>query len=150
MAVTADCIVGFPGETDADFRLTMDLIEQTAFDGVFSFCFSPRKYARASLLPGAVARDVALARLHELQDRQKSITREIFSGMEGSVVEVLVEGRSKNSSAEMTGRTRTNRIVNFRGAPDLIGKLVDVKIVKGYANSLRGAWVGNRKGGMTC
>jgi tRNA-2-methylthio-N6-dimethylallyladenosine synthase len=97
-----------------------------------------------------VARDVALARLHELQDRQKSITREIFSGMEGSVVEVLVEGRSKNSSAEMTGRTRTNRIVNFRGAPDLIGKLVDVKIVKGYANSLRGAWVGNRKGGMTC
>jgi tRNA-2-methylthio-N6-dimethylallyladenosine synthase len=139
VAITADCIVGFPGETGADFRLTMDLVEQTAFDGVFSFCFSPRKYTRASMLPDAVPRGVALARLHELQDRQKAVTREIYRGMEGLSVEVLVEGRSKNSSAELTGRTRTNRIVNFRGRPDSIGNLVDVKIVKGYANSLRGA-----------
>lgn len=138
VAITSDCIVGFPGERDDDFRMTMELVEQTGFDGVFSFCFSPRKYARASLLPDPVPRDVALARLHELQDRQKAITRAIYGGMEGTVVEVLTEGQSKNSSADLTGRTRTNRIVNFRGAPELIGKLVDVKIVKGYANSLRG------------
>ncbi len=139
VAITSDCIVGFPGETDEDFRMTVDLVEETKFDGVFSFCFSPRKYARASLLPEPVARDVALRRLHELQDRQKTITRQIYGSMEGSVVEVLAEGRSKNSGAELTGRTRTNRIVNFKGSQELIGKLVDVRIVKGFANSLRGA-----------
>jgi tRNA-2-methylthio-N6-dimethylallyladenosine synthase len=141
VAVTSDCIVGFPGETDDDFRLTIDLVEETSFDGIFSFCFSPRKYAKASLLPDPVPREVALARLHELQDRQKAVTRDIYGGMEGSVVEVLVEGRSKNSGVELTGRTRTNRIVNFEGGPQLIGKLVSVRIVKGYANSLRGAQV---------
>lgn len=139
VAVTSDCIVGFPGETDEDFELTMELVERTAFDGVFSFCFSPRRFTRASLLPDAVPRATALARLRRLQDRQKAITREIYEGMEGSVAEVLVEGRSKSSGADLTGRTRTNRIVNFKGAPESIGKLVDVKIVKGYANSLRGA-----------
>jgi tRNA-2-methylthio-N6-dimethylallyladenosine synthase len=139
VAITSDCIVGFPGETDEDFRMTMDLVEETKFDGVFSFCFSPRKYARASLLPEPVARDVALRRLHELQDRQKTITLQIYGSMEGSVVEVLAEGRSKNSGAELTGRTRTNRIVNFKGSQELIDKLVDVRIVQGFANSLRGA-----------
>lgn len=139
VVITSDCIVGFPGETDEDFELTMELVEQTAFDGVFSFCFSPRKYARASSLPDAVPRETALARLHRLQDRQKAITRGLYEDMEGSVTEVLVEGPSKSSEAELTGRTRTNRIVNFKGDPESIGKLVDVKIVRGYANSLRGA-----------
>jgi tRNA-2-methylthio-N6-dimethylallyladenosine synthase len=139
VAITSDCIVGFPGETEEDFELTMDLVEEMAFDGVFSFCFSPRKYARASTLPGMVPRDAALARLHRLQERQKEITRRIYESMEGSVVEVLVEGPSKTSSADVTGRTRTNRIVNFKGVSESIGKLVDVKIVKGFANSLRGA-----------
>ncbi len=138
IALTADCIVGFPGERDEDFRLTMDLVERVAFDGVFSFCFSPRKYARASKLPDSVARDEARARLQALQAAQKAITMSKSRDMEGSRAEVLVEGLSKNSSEELTGRTRTNRIVNFRGTPDMIGKLVEVEIVKAYANSLRG------------
>jgi tRNA-2-methylthio-N6-dimethylallyladenosine synthase len=117
----------------------MGLVEKTGFDGVFSFCFSPRKHARASTLPGTVPHDVASRRLHELQALQKTITRQKLRDLEGSKAEVLVEGFSKNSSEELTGRTRTNRIVNFRGTPDSIGKLVEIEIVKGYANSLRGA-----------
>jgi tRNA-2-methylthio-N6-dimethylallyladenosine synthase len=139
IALTTDCIVGFPGERDEDFRETMDLVERVAFDGVFSFCYSMRKYTRASTLPDMVARDTAQARLQELQAAQKATTLSKFRGMEGSRAEVLVEGASKNSSEDMTGRTRTNRIVNFKGTPDMIGKLVEVKIVKGYPNSLRGS-----------
>jgi tRNA-2-methylthio-N6-dimethylallyladenosine synthase len=139
MAITADCIVGFPGEEEEDFRATMTLVEQTRFDGVFSFCFSPRKFTHAASLPGAVPREVASARLRDLQALQKVITGEQSRGAEGSRSEVLVEGPSRNSQADLTGRTRTNRIVNFKGAQAMIGKLVEVDIVKGYANSLRGA-----------
>jgi tRNA-2-methylthio-N6-dimethylallyladenosine synthase len=139
IAVTADCIVGFPGEEEADFRQSMDLVEKTGFDGIFSFCFSPRRHARASLLPDPVPAHVARRRLGELQAVQKGITRDIFTGMEGAMSEVLVEGVSKGSQAELTGRTRTNRIVNFQGPAHMIGELVELEIVKGYANSLRGA-----------
>jgi len=138
IAITTDCIVGFPGETDEDFRETMDLVERVAFDGVFSFCYSPRKNTRASELADRVERQTARARLQELQATQKAITLRTFRGMEGSRTEVLVEGASKNSKDDVTGRTRTNRIVNFKGTPDLRGKLVEVEIVKGCANSLRG------------
>jgi tRNA-2-methylthio-N6-dimethylallyladenosine synthase len=139
IAITADCIVGFPGEEEEDFRATMNLVERMRFDGVFSFCFSPRKFTCATSLPGAVPRTVASARLHDLQSLQKAITAEEFRCAEGLRSEVLVEGPSKNSQADLTGRTRTNRIVNFKGTPAMIGKLVEVDIVKGYANSLRGA-----------
>ena len=139
IAITADCIVGFPGEEEEDFRATMTLVERVRFDGVFSFCFSPRKFTHAVSLPGAVPREIASARLHDLQSLQKAITREQFRGAEGIRFEVLVQGLSKNSQADLTGRTRTNRIVNFKGTPAMIGKLVEVEIVKGYANSLRGA-----------
>ncbi len=139
IAITADCIVGFPGEDEEDFRATMELVERAGFDGVFSFCFSPRRHTRASELPDTVPADIARGRLHELQAVQKGITREKFKRLEGSRAEVLVEGTSKNSPEELTGRTRTNRIVNFRGPASMIGKLVEVEIVKGYANSLRGA-----------
>ena len=138
IALTADCIVGFPGEADEDFRQTMSLLEHVAFDGVFSFCFSPRKHTAASMLPEPVARDTAVSRLHELQAVQRAITLKKFRAMEGSRTEVLAEGLSRNSDKELTGRTRTNRIVNFPGTPDMIGKLVEVKIVEGCANSLRG------------
>jgi tRNA-2-methylthio-N6-dimethylallyladenosine synthase len=139
IAITADCIVGFPGEDEEDFRSTMELVERTRFDGIFSFCFSPRKRTAAASLPDKVPPDAARSKLRALQELQKGITREKFEGMEGTRVEVLVEGLSKNSREELTGRTRTNRIVNFRGPAQMIGKLVEVEIVKGFANSLRGA-----------
>jgi tRNA-2-methylthio-N6-dimethylallyladenosine synthase len=139
IAVTADCIVGFPGEDEKDFEATVELVKKVRFDGMFSFCFSPRKYTGASTLPGAVSKEVALQRLQELQALQKAITRERLKELEGKKVEVLTEGVSKNSKEELTGRTRTNKIVNFKAPRTLVGELVEVEIVKGCANSLRGA-----------
>ena len=139
MAVTADCIVGFPGEEEADFDATMELVARTGFDGVFSFCFSPRTHTAGATLPHGVSPDVARSRLHALQSLQKEITRGRFTGMEGLKTEVLVEGPSKQSREDLTGRTRTNRIVNFKGPAGMVGQLVEVRITRGYANSLRGA-----------
>ncbi len=139
IAVTADCIVGFPGEDEEDFRATMELVERVGFEGVFSFCFSPRSHTRAAELPDMVPADIARGRLHELQALQKGITREKFKKLEGSRTEVLVEGASKNSPEELAGRTRTNRIVNFRGPASMAGRLVELEISKACANSLRGA-----------
>jgi tRNA-2-methylthio-N6-dimethylallyladenosine synthase len=138
IAITTDCIVGFPGEDEGAFGETMQLIKDIEFDGLFSFAYSPRKYTVASNLPDEVSRDMGLKRLKLLQETQKAITLKKNRTMEGSVVEVLAEGLSKNSDEDLTGRTRTNKIVNFTGNKDMIGKLTHVKIVKGYANSLKG------------
>ncbi|MEN6616218.1 MAG: tRNA (N6-isopentenyl adenosine(37)-C2)-methylthiotransferase MiaB [Syntrophorhabdus sp.] len=138
IALTADCIVGFPGETDADFEATMRLMETVRFDGIFSFIYSARKFTKAASLPGIVPGDVAHERLMHFQKRQKAITLESNKRDEGKKCEVLVEGRSKNSPDELTGRTRTGKIVNFTGDPAMVYKLVEVNIIKGYANSLRG------------
>ncbi len=149
IAITADCIVGFPGESEDDFEMTMNLIRDVQFDGLFSFVYSPRKFTGAATLPDSVPKEVAFERLARLQRYQKSVTLESNKAMEGKVVEVLVEDRSKNSVEEMTGRTRTNKIVNFQGSSDMIGGLIEVKIVKGYANSLKGEMCIPR-GGRTC
>jgi tRNA-2-methylthio-N6-dimethylallyladenosine synthase len=149
MAITADCIVGFPGESEEDFAMTMGLINDIRFDGLFSFVYSPRKNTAAATLPGAVPREVAFERLASLQKCQKSITLEHNKAMEGKVAGVLVEDRSKNSKEEMAGRTRTNKIVNFKGSSDMLGSLVEVEIVKGYANSLKGD-IRKPIGGHTC
>jgi len=138
IAITADCIVGFPGEEEKDFEETMQMIKDIEFDNIFSFAYSPRKYTVASTLPDDVNRDIALKRLKHLQEVQKAITLKKNRAMEGSVAEVLAEGPSKNSNEDITGRTRTNKIVNFAGNEDMIGKLMHVEIIKGYANSLKG------------
>ena len=138
IAVTADCIVGFPGEDEEDFGKTMDLIEHIQFDGIFSFAFSPRKLTAASTMPGKVPPATAFERLHRLQKLQREITLSRNKAMEGRTAEVLTEGISKNSNEELTGRTRTNKIVNFRGPLAMMNRLVEVAIVKGYANSLKG------------
>lgn len=138
IAFTADCIVGFPGEDDEDFEATMKLMETVRFDGVFSFIYSARRSTAAALLPGRVPPAIAHERLSRFQKRQRAITLDSNRAMEGARVEVLVEGQSKNSTDELSGRTRTGKIVNFRGDPGLVYKLVEVDIIKGYANSLRG------------
>ena len=149
MALTADCIVGFPGESEKDFLDTINLIEEIRFDGTFSFVYSPRKFTQASALPDAVPGELGLERLRHFQNIQKSITLAKNREMEGKRVEILVEDTSKNSEEELTGRTRTNKIVNFKGNRDMINKLVEVDIIKGYANSL---WGENpkAKGGIPC
>ena len=138
IALTSDCIVGFPGEDDGDFQASMDLIEEVRFDGIFSFAYSPRKFTKAAQLPGSIDEEVALDRLRRFQLAQKAITIEKNKAMEGKRTEVLVEDISKNSPEELKGRTRTNKIVNFRGPETMMNKLVEVDIIKGYANSLRG------------
>ena len=150
IAITADCIVGFPGEDKKDFEETMGLMETVRFDGVFSFIYSPRKFTAAAKLPGMVPGDVAHERLMRFQKLQKAITLEANRQVEGKKVEVLVEGRSKNSPEELSGRTRTGKIVNFRGDEGMIHKLVDVNIIKGYANSLRGEIILRPEGGKRC
>jgi tRNA-2-methylthio-N6-dimethylallyladenosine synthase len=138
ISITADVMVGFPGEQEADFDWTLELMQAVEFDGLFSFKYSPRQGTRAAQWQDDCPPVVKQRRLERLQELQRGITLKKNKGLEETVREVLVEGRSRNSPNHMTGRTRCNRIVNFPGGPDLVGELVNVKITEGLQNSLRG------------
>ncbi len=138
IAITADVIVGFPGEEEADFNQTLDLIQNVQFDDLFSFKYSPRKGTRAAQFEDRVEEKIKQDRLTILQEIQKEITLQKNQALEGNVEEVLVEGRSKQSDRDVTGRTRSNKIVNFQGDLGLAGELVPVRITKAYPHSLRG------------
>ncbi|MBW1971806.1 MAG: tRNA (N6-isopentenyl adenosine(37)-C2)-methylthiotransferase MiaB [Deltaproteobacteria bacterium] len=141
ISFSADVIVGFPGESEEDFSQTLDLIQRVQFDQLYSFQYSPRKGTKAALLPDEVDPQTKNKRLQILQAMQRKISIQKNIEKEGKVVEVLVEGRSKNDINELTGRTRGNKIVNFPGKIEWIGSIKKVKITKGYANSLRGVLV---------
>lgn len=138
IAITADVIVGFPGEEEEDFGETLNLMEKVRFDDLFSFKYSPRKGTRAAELKNQVGEETKQNRLSILQKIQREITLEKNQALEGQVEEVLVEGRSKQSDQDVTGRTRSNKIVNFPGGMNLSGNLVPVRITKAYPHSLRG------------
>jgi tRNA-2-methylthio-N6-dimethylallyladenosine synthase len=138
MAVTADVIVGFPGEEEEDFNQTLDLIKRVQFDDLFSFKYSTRKGTHAAQFDDQVEEKIKQQRLAILQEIQREITLRKNEAVEGRTEEVLVEGRSKQSDQDMTGRTRTNKSVNFKGGQSLVGKLVPIRITKGFAHSLRG------------
>ena len=138
IAITADVIVGFPGEEEEDFHETLDLMEKVRFDDLFSFKYSPRKGTRAAQFQDQVETEVKERWLAVLQERQKEITFEKNKALEGCTVEVLVEGRSRQSGQDVTGRTRSNKIVNFKGDLDLAGTLVCVRITESFPHSLRG------------
>jgi len=138
IAITSDVIVGFPGETEADFDETMDLIRAVQLDDMFSFKYSNRPNTTASNFLNQVNEEEKSRRLRELQTYQKKVTLSKHQTMEGKVQLVLVEGTSKKSSQDWMGRTRTNKIVNFPGPSDLLGKTVPVRIEKAYIHSLRG------------
>jgi len=138
IAITADVIVGFPGEEEKDFEETLGLLQKVQFDDLFSFKYSPRKETRASQFMEKVEEKVKQERLSILQEIQKGITLQKNQVLEGRVEEVLVEGLSKQSTQDVTGRTRTNKIVNFEGNLKLAGQLVPVCITKAYPHSLRG------------
>jgi len=141
ISVTSDIIVGFPGETEHDYQETIDMMEKIRFDSVFSFKYSERKGTAAQKLQGKVPEIEKRQRLRELQALQDRHTQEKNTELEESVQELLVEGRSKNSEQDMMGRTRSWKIVNFKGGPELIGKLVNVEITRGYLHSLRGKMI---------
>jgi len=138
IAVTADVMVGFPGEDEGDFLETLELIERVQFDNLFSFKYSPRKGTKAARVPAQIDETTKSHRLGILQELQKGITLKKNRALEGRCEEVLVEGTNKVTGEEMTGRTSSHKVVNFKGSPELIGQLVKVRIEAGYANSLRG------------
>lgn len=150
ISITTDIIVGFPGETAGDFEKTIDLMEKVRFDGAFSFKYSDRPGTAAEGYDGAVEEAVKTERLALVQKLQARHTLQKNRALEGSVEEVLVEGASKGSPADVTGRTRSNRIVNFSGDGSLRGQTVPVKIVRGYAHSLRGEMTTRKAEICTC
>ncbi len=138
VSVSSDFIVGFPGETDAEFERTMRLIEELEFDSGFSFVYSPRPGTPAADLADGTPAEVKLERLHRLQQTLEVGARRIGQAMLGRIEPVLVEGPSKRDGTELSGRTSNNRVVNFVGPPELVGQLVDVRITEILAHSLRG------------
>jgi tRNA-2-methylthio-N6-dimethylallyladenosine synthase len=141
LALSTDLIVGFPGETAADFNQTLELMGGAAFDQSFSFKYSPRPQTRAAAFPDQVPEDVKAERLTRLQALQDELTQKAHARLVGQEPEVLVEGPSKRSPQELSGRLRTNQVVNFIGPPELIGLLTRVAITEAHPHSLKGRWV---------
>ncbi|OSN06153.1 tRNA-2-methylthio-N(6)-dimethylallyladenosine synthase MiaB, partial [Lonsdalea britannica] len=139
--ISSDFIVGFPGETNDDFEQTMKLIADVNFDMSFSFIYSPRPGTPAADMVDDVSEDEKKQRLYLLQERITQQAMRFSRQMMGTVQRVLVEGTSRKSVMELSGRTENNRVVNFEGTPKMIGKFVDVEIVDVYPNSLRGVLV---------
>ncbi|MCG2635271.1 MAG: tRNA (N6-isopentenyl adenosine(37)-C2)-methylthiotransferase MiaB [Gammaproteobacteria bacterium] len=138
LSVSTDLIVGFPGETEADFQATLDLVEQVGFDHSFSFIYSPRPGTPAADLVDEVSVDEKKARLRRLQQRLRELEEGYAMSMLGSRQRVLVERLSRRSDEELAGRTENNRVVNFPAPRSLIGQFVDVSITGVFSNSLRG------------
>lgn len=147
ISLSSDFIVGFPGEDEVDFEQTMDLIETIGFDQSFSFIYSPRPGTPAAEMPDNVPLELKRERLARLQARINGMAADIARGMVGTRQRVLVEGHSKKSYAELSGRTENNRVVNFVGDPRWIGQFVDVTIAEALPNSLRGRLVPDAEGG---
>ena len=138
ISMSSDFIIGFPGETDADFDATMKLIEDIGFDHSFSFIYSQRPGTPASSFVDDTSMETKKERLKHLQKRILEMAAEISQAMIGTVQSVLVTNVSKRSDEEVAGKTENNRTVNFQGSKRLIGKFVDVKITEAFPNSLRG------------
>ncbi|MDR4515205.1 tRNA (N6-isopentenyl adenosine(37)-C2)-methylthiotransferase MiaB [Nitrosomonas sp.] len=138
ISLSSDFIVGFPGETEADFKATMNLIEEVNFDDSFSFIYSARPGTPAADLPDDTPHSVKLERLQRLQAQIHQQSRKISQGMVGSKQRILVEGISKKNADEISGRTDNNRVVNFSGNKELIGRFVNVQITEALPHSLRG------------
>tara|TARA_R110002020_G_scaffold105896_3_gene246644 strand:- start:255 stop:1658 length:1404 start_codon:yes stop_codon:yes gene_type:complete len=138
IAMSSDFIIGFPGESDADFEATMDLIQAVDFDMSFSFIYSARPGTPAADLPDDVSEETKKQRLQLLQQRLNQQSHIHARRMLGTEQRILVTGPSKKDPMELSGRTENNRVVNFVGTPDMIGKFVDVKVTDVFVNSLRG------------
>jgi tRNA-2-methylthio-N6-dimethylallyladenosine synthase len=138
ISISSDFIIGFPGETDADFEATMKLIEDVNFDESFSFIYSPRPGTPAADLLDDTPHEMKLARLYRLQQRIAQQAQAISQGMVGTTQRILVEGPSKKNPDELCGRTDNNRVVNFAGTPDLVGHFAHIKITAALSHTLRG------------
>lgn len=139
--ISSDFIVGFPGETQQDFEQTMQLIAEVDFDMSYSFIFSARPGTPAADMLDDVAEEEKKQRLYILQERINQQAMRYSRHMLGTVQRILVEGTSRKNVMELSGRTENNRVVNFAGQPEMIGRFVDVEITGVLPNSLRGVVV---------
>lgn len=126
--LTSDIIVGFPGETDEQFEETMSLVEEVGFDSAYTFIYSPREGTPAAVMEDNVPLEVKKQRLQRLNALISAIGREKNEQLIGQVVEVLVEGESKNNASVLSGRTRTNKLVHLEGPKEWIGQFVQAKV----------------------
>jgi tRNA-2-methylthio-N6-dimethylallyladenosine synthase len=140
IAISTDLIVGFPGETDADFRDTLSLLDEVQYDSAFSFKYSPRPNTAALSLPDETSEEEKGRRLEILQEHQKGIQYRKNSAYLGRLVEVLVDDKAKNRF-NLSGRTGNNKIVNFDGPENLMGQIIQAEITGFSPNSLKGVWV---------
>jgi len=138
LALTTDLIVGFPGETEDDFRETLEVVEEVGFDGAFTFVFSPRRGTEAATMPEQVPDEVKAERIERLIELCQRVALERNAALVGRVEQVLVEGPSRTDPALLRGRTRRNTTVNFAGDAQP-GELVDVRIEGATSTTLRGA-----------
>ena len=145
ISISSDFIIGFPGETEADFAATMKLIEDIGYDVSFSFIYSARPGTPAAELADDTPEEVKKQRLKILQDRINQQAMEISRRMVGKVEKVLVTGVSKKDPGQLQGRSENNRVVNFRcGDHSLIGDFAEVLVEEALPNSLRGSLVDSR------
>jgi tRNA-2-methylthio-N6-dimethylallyladenosine synthase len=140
IALTSDIIVGFPGETPEAFENTMRLVERCEYDGLYIFKYSERPGTPAAKLPEDVSAGEKTERFLALEGLQKRLQRAIYDSYVGAEVSVLVEGESARSGEDLTGHTDCNKVVNFRGGPELIGEIVRVRVAEAKTNSLYGEW----------
>jgi tRNA-2-methylthio-N6-dimethylallyladenosine synthase len=138
LSMSSDFIIGFPGETEADFEQTMALIEDIGFDHSFSFIYSQRPGTPAAGFPDDVSLADKKLRLARLQARISEMAAAISRDMVGNIERILVEKVSRKRTDQLSGRTENNRVVNFDAGPELIGQFVDVRITEALPNSLRG------------
>ena len=141
ISLSSDFIIGFPGESDADFEATMNLIADIGFDNSYSFIYSRRPGTLATEFPDDVPHEIKKQRLSRLQSRIAGLTADISAAMVSSEQRILVEGPSRRNPAQMAGRTENNRVVNFNGGRELIGRFVRVRIVEALPNSLQGEFL---------
>lgn len=142
LSLTSDIIVGFPGETDAEFEDTLKLVERCRFEGLYIFKYSERKGTPAASMPDTVPEALKTERFLALESLQMDIQREIYESYVGSTVEVLVEGQSARSSNDLKGHSSCNKVVNFRGPSELTGKIVRVRVTEAKTHSLYGEFSG--------
>jgi tRNA-2-methylthio-N6-dimethylallyladenosine synthase len=141
ICISSDFIVGFPGETDADFEGTMKLLADVGYDFCYSFLYSPRPGTPASYLQDDTTVEVKQARLAKLQAFNELQGKAVSEAMLGSIQRVLVEGTSKKDESELAGKTDNNRTVNFAGSSQLINQFVNVRITQAMPHTLRGELV---------
>jgi tRNA-2-methylthio-N6-dimethylallyladenosine synthase len=138
VVLTTDIIVGFPGETEEQFEDTMQLVHEVGFDMAFSFIYSPREGTPAAEMEDNVPMEAKKQRLYRLNEALNEYSKISNEKLRGELVEVLVEGESKNNPDVLSGRTRTNKMVHFTGSKDLIGHLVQVKVLEAQTWVLKG------------